>query len=219
MAFRPFRRHAGGLQFLSVVIAVGLAGFAGKANADQLYIQATNSASGVNRPVLSVDHTNGATEGLDGKDSSFIPRQNPSKSIDFYSSVSFDPYKLSLDARPPESFSTILSEIYGRNLTSSVSSNLAFTITDDLSENIFATKNIFADLYTPTDTLLGTYNVKDYAANGTTIPITVNNGLSYKLDIRFTPTPEPSTLTLLGIGAAAMAFGWWRRRRNALRAA
>lgn len=26
--------------------------------------------------------------------------------------------------------------------------------------------------------------------------------------------PEPSTLTLLGIAAAVMAFGWWRRRRR-----
>jgi hypothetical protein len=92
---------------------------------------------------------------------------------------------------------------------------LLFSIYDAYGENAFATKNIFADLYTPTDTLLGTYNVKDYAASGDTIPITVNNGLSYKLDIRFVPVPEPSTLVLLAIAAIGGLFAWRRRRQAA----
>ena len=33
---------------------------------------------------------------------------------------------------------------------------------------------------------------------------------SYLID--FQPIPEPSALTLLVIAAAAMVFGWWRRR-------
>jgi hypothetical protein len=54
---------------------------------------------------------------------------------------------------------------------------------------------------------LGTYDVKNLAATGTTIPITINNGLSYTMDVRFDPIPEPSSLALAVAGA--LAVGAW----------
>lgn len=56
------------------------------------------------------------------------------------------------------------------------------------------------------------------ASTGTTIPITVNNGLSYTMDVRFENVPEPSTLSLLAIsgltGAGVYALARRRGRKE-----
>jgi hypothetical protein len=127
--------------FLQIgVMYLGLAGLTGNVNADQLFTQITHSSFGINKPVLRMDHTYGAIELFDIKDSPFIPRPDPSQSIDFFSDVSFDPYKLSLDARSSESYSTFTSRIKGRNLSSSVISTLKFTLSDISEETNFDSK-------------------------------------------------------------------------------
>lgn len=196
----------------SAALAVGMSG---EAKGDTIYVEFQNKS--INNSYLEIDHTSGATEDFDnGYDSSFLAA--PSPALDIYSKVSFDPFKLSTDARPPESFSTITAEIDGRELLGLNNNALVFSIYDFYGENIFANKNIFADLYNSSHTLLGTYDVKDLAATSTTIPITVNNGLSYTMDIRFENIPEPSTISLLAMagiaGAGAGAYSLRRRKQN-----
>lgn len=54
--------------------------------------------------------------------------------------------------------------------------------------------------------------MKNLVANETTIPITINNGLSYTLDVRFTPIPEPATLGILGMGAVGLGLANQKRK-------
>ena len=137
------------------------------------------------------------------------------KVIDFFTTTTFDqPYdKLAQESRGPESFTTFNMNIRCRNLTSATDATLKFTLFDPYNEHIFDSKGIYADLYDSSRGLLGTYDVKALASAGTTIPITVNNGLSYYMDVRF--TPEPGTLAFLGLGAATLIAGGRRKRKRA----
>ena len=198
------------------LVGVTLAALAGSAKAGFIKIESTSNDSQVSAPDVGLMHKTGGTE---GKDSSTLDKSYPytlyddKKVIDFFSKTSFvSPYDmLAQETRGPESFTTFNLEILGRNLISSTTGTLKFTISDPYGENIFADKNIFADLYDSSNTLLGTYNVKDYDASRDTIPITVNNGLSYKMDVRFSQTPEPATIGLLAAGAGLLLA---RRRRG-----
>jgi hypothetical protein len=204
------------------VLTAGLTSLVGKSDAEQIFIQIKDNL--VSQPIMRIDHRAGATEGYDSSyDSTFLSGPSGTPTIDFFSNVSFDPYRLKTDARSIDSFSTINEEIIGRELSGSVNGSLKFTLRDYYSDNAFANKNIFADLYSGDHaSLLGTFDVKDYAANGITIPITVNNGLSYTMDVRFTQTPEPPTgktaaiAALAGLSyAGARMFGErYNRKRN-----
>jgi len=153
--------------------------------ADQLYIEFTDRT--IPNSVLTVEHTSGATEGYDnGLDSLFLEFPFP-PALDIYSKTNF-PYphdRLGIDSRPPESMTTINAEICGRGLSNPVDNELSFYIEDIFGENIFDNKVIIADLYNPSGALLGTYDVKYMFETEETIPITVNEGLSYYLKIRF----------------------------------
>ena len=89
------------------------------------------------------------------------------------------------DSRPPESMTTINSEIKGRGLSSSVNANLVPYFWNPNGENNFALKTLRADLYDVSDNLLASYDLKNLAEKGETIPITINEGLTYKMKIRF----------------------------------
>jgi hypothetical protein len=191
----------------SVALALGMSG---EAKAGFLDVKVDSS---LNKPSVYLVQYSGGSENYDGGlDSPNL--SNPSNSLDIYSKTSFS-YpndKLDQDVRGADSLTTFYTEVIGTSLTSPpVSANLSFSISDVLGENNFVGKNIFADLYDSSHNLLGTYNVKDLAASGDTIPITVNNGISYYMDVRF--TPEPATLALLGLGAASL-IARGRRKRN-----
>ena len=77
--------------------------FAKGANGGGIAIYPDNP--GVYNSALDIRHITGATEGYDmAYDSSFLYAWEPA--IDFYSEVSFDPWRLSDDARGPDSYSS-----------------------------------------------------------------------------------------------------------------
>ena len=194
---------------MAALLGVGaVLGLVGRADAGGLWLSCYSSSI---KPDVFVEHRTGATEGYDPLyDASFSAASSPA--IDFYSKTSILGHeKLTLDAREPQNMSTINVEISGRGVDS-LGADLGFQFYD-IGEDNFVGKNIFADLYDSSHSLLGTYNVKDLAASGDIIPITVNNGLSYYMDVRF--TPEPATLALLGLGAASLIAGGRRKRRRA----
>jgi hypothetical protein len=188
--------------FLAVV-ALAL-GMGGEARSEVIRIESAYSGDTVSRPDVAFMHKN---DGINTTYSSSL--YDGKKVIDFYFQTPPN-NKLNQIAESSTSWNPFAAYIGGRNLTGSANSNLKFVTLDNTD---LSSKNIFADLYTPTDTLLGTYNVKDYAASGTTVPITVVNGLSYKLDIRFTAVPEPSAMTLLTIATGLTGLARWQRKR------
>ena len=152
------------------------------ANADQLYLLFIGN-QGISTSILTIRHTQGVAEGHDGWDASFL--EAPTPALDIYSKVNFDPYKLMRDSRPPESMTTIIAEIRGRGLSSPVNATLEVITGDTLSEHIFDNKIIIGYLYDTSNNLLDSYNIKNMAELGQTISITVGNGLSYYLKVRF----------------------------------
>jgi hypothetical protein len=134
---------------------------------------------------MSIIHEQGATEGYGYGDASFV--EGPAPALDIWSEVNFDPYKLKVNSLPPESMTTIYDKISGRELPNPIDNELQFGIYDPKGENNFANKNIFADLYDSTHNLIGTYDIKNMVSTGTTIPLTISNGLSYTMDVRFEP--------------------------------
>ena len=81
----------------------------------------TRVVSPITKPYCKTQHISGAREPLEGYDGNgidvlFNDMQFP-PTIDIYSKVDFDPYRLKIDARPPESTSTFNLEISGRGLT------------------------------------------------------------------------------------------------------
>jgi len=82
-----------------------------------------NIYSYLTNPKIYVNHINGATEPEEGYnnglDAEFFPMPWP-PTIDFYSKIESEPFRLTRDTRPPESMSTITSEIVGVGLPSPV---------------------------------------------------------------------------------------------------
>ena len=81
---------------------------------------------GVTNNALDIRHISGSIEEMDSNDTTFL--EGPAPAVDFYSDVSFDPYKLNTDSRGPDSLSTIFSKIEGRGLSAPVDFQLNFGI-------------------------------------------------------------------------------------------
>lgn len=178
------RRSLGLLALFGIFLSVSTA----NARGESLNLVITNNVVG--QPLARVMHIPGATEGYDALyDGSFLGV--PWEAIDFYSAVPFSPYQLSKDARPPTSFSTVTFEIWGRDLTGAVNAYLRTSISDPLGDHGFTNKNINLELYNITNgvlaDLMGAYNARQLATNGTLIPLTVTNGHCYDLLAKFTP--------------------------------
>jgi hypothetical protein len=160
----------------------------------------TYCASSFTRPKMNIIHRMGATEGNDySYDAPFL--EYPwTPTIDIYSKVNFDPYRLMKDSRPPTSTTTITTEISGRGLSSPENANLEFYFRD-IGEDNFSWKNIIGELSQRIDdgqgsykyALIGNYDIKYMVNSARTIPISINNGItqgdeffpSHKLDYSF----------------------------------
>jgi hypothetical protein len=157
--------------------------------------------SSLNNPYCKIQHITGATEGFDnnGLDAMFPPFPFP-PTIDFYSKIDFDPYRLKIDARPPESTSTFNLEISGRGLLAPESANLEFIISHPQGEDNFRWKTIIGELSQRIDdgegsykyAQIGYYDVKNRVISTQAVPVTINNGItqgeffpSHKLNYHF----------------------------------
>jgi probable HAF family extracellular repeat protein len=142
--------------------------------------------SSLNDPNLRIGHYSLATEGFDtGMD---IPTPQPQvNTVDFYVASDFNSPldRLEQELRDANSLNIFRCIIAGEQLASPVDANLSFEILDPNNEDNFAEKEIFLDLCDPCDSPINSYNVKNLVERGETIPITVNNGTSYKLYFRF----------------------------------
>jgi hypothetical protein len=163
----------------------------------------TYCATSFTRPYIGISHKAGAREPEEGYDNGVDVRFNGNQfppTIDIYSKINLDPYRLMIDARPPESTTTINSEISGRGLGAPENANLQFTFYD-IGENNFSWKNIIGELSQRVDdgngghkyALIGNYDIKNLVSSAKTIPISINNGItqgdkffpSHKLDFKF----------------------------------
>ena len=175
------------LRSLALIAGLLLGVFGNESCADDLVIQLATAPPGGSRSFLDIMNIPGASDGWDPNDSSFT--WAPAPAVAIYSVVSFAPYQLWFDARPPDSYSTICSEIAGSGLSSANSNGLTVYV---YNQNYYSNKNIYLDLYDRkggANTLVGTWDVKQLANSGTTIPITIDNGLSYDANFRFTRIP------------------------------
>jgi hypothetical protein len=149
----------------------------------------TRVVSSITKPYCKTQHISGAREpeeGYDnGKDARFNDMQFP-PTIDIYSKINFDPYRLNTDARPPESTTTFNLEISGRGLTAQENIELKLSFSDYLGNN-FSWKNIIAELYQRIDdgegsytyTLIGNYDIKNIMVRSDpNIYISINNGIT-----------------------------------------
>jgi len=164
----------------------------------------TYCASSITRPSIGVAHVSEAREPEEGyesngNDARFNDNTFP-PTIDFYSKIDFDPYKLKKDSRPPESMTRINAEISGRGLSAPENAQLQFTFYD-IGENNFSWKNIIGELSQRVDdgdggykyALIGNYDIKNLVNSARTLPISVENGVtqgdvffpSHKLDYSF----------------------------------
>jgi hypothetical protein len=163
----------------------------------------TYCATSFTRPYIGISHKAGAREPEEGYDNGVDVRFNGNQfppTIDIYSKINFDPYRLMRDYRPPESTTTINSEISGRGLGAPTNANLQFTFYD-IGEDNFYWKNIIGELSQRVDdgnggykyALIGNYDIKNLVSFSRTIPISINNGItqgdvffpSHKLDFKF----------------------------------
>lgn len=191
-----------------VVVSMGITQlFITNAKAGDLYITFGENTPSVSKATVSIRHTarEGVSESKDIYDA-LLPRLNDPALV-MYSFVSFSPYALMRDTRPADSMSTIHIPISGAGLSSPVNNGLQFEIYDTLlqdgtPENNFTNKNIFADLYDSQNNFIASYDVKNLASTGNTIPLTINEGLSYTLNVRF----EPNTFGFNEL--AAFANNW-----------
>jgi len=167
----------------------------------------TRVISPITKPYCKTQHISGAREPLEGYDGNsidvlFNDLANP-PTIDIYSKIDFDPYRLKIDARPPESTTTFNLEIsgrFGQLLLEPQDIELKPSFSDYLGNN-FSWKNIIGELSQRVDdgnggykyALIGNYDIKNLVSFAKTIPISINNGEtigseffpSHKLDYSF----------------------------------
>lgn len=164
----------------------------------------TRCNSSFTKPYMGISHRMGEREpeeGYYGKDIRFNGNANP-PTIDIYSKINFDPYRLMKDYRPLTSMTTVNTEISGRlsTLPEPQDAQLQFTFYDTEEDN-FSKKNIIGELYQRVDdgeggykyALIGDYDIKNVVNSARTIPISINNGItqgdaffpSHKLNYHF----------------------------------
>jgi len=158
------------------------------------------------RPAIVIGHITGAREpeeGFDGNYDASFPPSPVTPKIDIYSKINLDPYRLMIDARPPESTTTINAEISGRlsPLPEPQDAELQFKWGISSGIGNFSWKNIIGELSQRVDdgngghkyALIGNYDIKNLVSFSRTIPISINNGItqgdvffpSHKLDFKF----------------------------------
>lgn len=177
-----------GVGLVSLVVALGK-----NIKAEELTV--TFYYKSINNSAMQLLQLDVGLEGKDSKDASFLSA--PAPALDIYAVVDFDPYQLNRDTRPLDSFSTYHGEISGRGVSGHENA-LTFSFRDPRNDQSFQNKNIFMDLYDArqNNLLVGTWNVKELVNTATTIPIVVDGGLSYKIDVRFTPVVQTETHTM-----------------------
>jgi hypothetical protein len=157
---------------------------------------------------VMLTHCEVGTDGYDDSIDTILTLETP-PAINFYSMI--PGYTLSMDVRPLGSISTFHTKMAANGITGMLSGDLQILFND--YDGAFGTLPIYSDIYKNDSLVLGNIDVRQYAQNGTTIPLSLADGDYYNIDVRFIVTPEPSALTLFGIGAGLlMVFGWWRRR-------
>ena len=162
--------------------------FESNAKAGGLFLKIYSSLM---NPKMYINHINGATESYDYNYDAILPEDWP-PTFDIYSKTLSPPPKdrLMKDSRPPESMSTITSEVFGVGLSSSIDGELDPLIYKPYGEDNFSWKNIIGELYNNGDinepnNLLGIYDMKHMDSVDSKIPLTINNGLSYQLLVKF----------------------------------
>jgi hypothetical protein len=156
--------------------------FSGDAEANTLSMALNSNVSGVQKSSAELTHHSMPEQ----FNYSFISGNEPAIDIFYLDGTT----EMKGIGNPADSMETETAYIRGRGLSEPINAQLntsilTASIDGEYPENNFTNKNIFADLYTSTGSLVGTYNVKDYSASSQTIPITVSNGLSYYLNVRF----------------------------------
>lgn len=168
-----------------IIVIIFISMFSGHASAGALFIKILVDDPVIKTSPLTIKHIAGALEGRDDFDSEFLDAPSGTASIDFFSAIPLDPYKLRIDSRPLDSLSSIHAKIYGKNLSGSTSAKISFLLWNPGGEDNLANKSIRAFLYDPAGNLLRTYDIKDLASSVDTIPITVWNGHSYNIHVDF----------------------------------
>lgn len=173
----------------AIAIGASIATLCAPANASRLKLEINSIDPITSISTLKIQHHSLGTEEYDSLvDSSFLEApSNPNGALDIYSSIVFDPYELSTDTRGTSSMTTINGEINGRGFAGIKNAEIVSTIEAVGGENNMLDKKIIAELYeagADPNTAVK-YDVWNMHESGQTIPITINNGLSHKLDVKF----------------------------------
>ena len=196
-----------GIEKLFVVSSLMGGIFVNNSYSDDLLVQFKDKAPSGTRSTMDIMNIDGADNNWNpGLDVDFL--EAPSPSLDVYSIVPYDPFRLRNDARAPDFYSTINAEIGGRGLPSLNENQLVFSI---YNENYFFNKNIFLDLYDMKNggnTFVGTYDIKQMVTEGKTIPIVIDNGLSYNANFRFSPIVVQPPTNLYFVGTPGTPGNW-----------
>lgn len=151
----------------------------------------TRCVSSFTKPSIGISHSTGSREPEEGYENGidvlFNGNQFP-PTIDIYSKINFEPYRLMRDYRSPTSTTAINIEISGRLggiLPEPQNANLQFSFYN-IGEDNFSRKNIIGELSQRVDdgeggykyALIGNYDIKNLVNSARTIPISVENGIT-----------------------------------------
>jgi hypothetical protein len=138
----------------------------------------------------------GSTDGFD------VFADVPSASIPFGAHIDFSSiipnYNLMIDSRDFDSRTIRTNQVRGNSLGSNIPANLLFNIADPYNpsnENIFSNQLIQGALYKVNNSstnLIGVYDLKKMASEGSSIPLTITNGHCYDLNVYFAPRQSPT---------------------------
>lgn len=186
-----------------LLVTAGLLASTLGTKADLLRLKLDRVAAGSD-PSVWIQHTPGASEGLDGIDS---PNLFTGGDIDFYSSSYA---QLDLNALPPTSFTRITNVVTGIGMPSPVVFNLITSIITESGE--FNGKQLYLDIYSISNSLpvfQGTYDAR-VATNGNPVPLTVVNGHSYNIVVRpEIPNAPPTTISSISLGPKDVVLSGW----------
>ena len=172
-------------------------------NAGGLYLSC-NPESAISSSDVDLRHITGATEGWDTNHDAVSPDPPGGPYIDFYSKVSFSPYELMKDSRPPTSMTTVTKEISGRGLTGNENVEISALMWSPDDQSNMDDKKVIERLSQRVDDGQGGYKyvfIRNYDCwnmhySGQTIPLAVSNGIqdgpdfypSHKLETKFYTT-------------------------------